>query len=46
LEEQVDRLANFKIDLCMKIDQVLDELRKLKKGIFGAATLCLYVNAG
>jgi len=32
LEEKVDRLANFKVDLCIKIDQVHIELKKLKKG--------------
>jgi len=32
LEEKVDRLADFKVDLCIKIDQVHIELKKLKKG--------------
>jgi len=32
LEERVDKLANFKVDLCIKIDQVHIELKKLKKG--------------
>ena len=28
----MEKLANFKVDLCLKIDQVLIELKKLKKG--------------
>jgi len=36
----VEKLANFKVDLCFKIDQVLIELKKLKKG-----TLMSYANS-
>jgi len=32
LEQRVDKLANFKVDLCVKIDKVKIELNKLKKG--------------
>ena len=37
LEEKAERLANFKVDLCLKIEQVHFELLKLKKGA------CLYI---
>jgi len=32
IESEVERLADFKVDLCLKIDHVLIELKKLKKG--------------
>jgi len=32
IEHQLDKLTNFKNDLCAKIDLVQIELKKLKKG--------------
>ena len=42
LEEKVEKLAGFKVDLCIKIDQVHIELKKLKKGkVTNAVYVCV-----